>query len=227
MRTKTLLLACAALALSLATSQAQVYSANIVGYVNYISRTNSPAYEMIDNPIDNGVNSLISLFPTPPGSSQVQIWQGASAVPPFLIATFSLGHWKTNGVTADGLVIPPGVGFFIKVGGTSPYTNTFVGTVDPNTGLFGTNVVNTGFQALSSMLPISDSVTNTATINLIVPGTTQVQKWNIANQAYDVYTYSLGNWKLGGVNTNLVIGLPEGFFVKNNGAAFNWVQTGP
>ncbi len=34
MRTKTLLAACAALAFSLATSQAQVYSANVVGYIN-------------------------------------------------------------------------------------------------------------------------------------------------------------------------------------------------
>jgi len=168
---------------------------------------------------------LKSIIPAPPGGTQLQLWQGSGG---FLLATYSLGHWKTNGVTADGYVVPPGVGFFISVGGSTPLTNTFVGNVDPPTGTFATNVVNTGFQALSSIVPISDNVTNTATIDLIVPGGTQVQKWNITNQAFDIYTYSLGHWKLGGVNTPLVVGLPEGYFVNNqSGSAFNWVETGP
>lgn len=225
MRTKTLLIAAAALAAGLVSSQAQVYSANVVGYVNYVSTTVSPQFEMIDNPLDNGSNTLKSIIATPPGGTQLQIWQPTSAS--FLTATYAGGHWRTNSVLADGYVIPPGVGYFISIG-SGILTNTFVGTVDPNTGLSGTNVVNTGFQALSSMLPISDNVTNTATVNLIVPGGTQVQKWNVGTQHFDTYVFSGGKWRLNSVVTNLVVGLPEGYFVNNqSGSSFNWVQVGP
>ena len=64
MRTKTLLLAGAALAFSLATSQAQVYSQNVVGYVN-INLTNgvlniiSPALDADGTGTNNTIASVI------------------------------------------------------------------------------------------------------------------------------------------------------------------------
>ena len=63
MRTKTLLLAGAALAFSLATSQAQVYSQNVVGYVN-INVTNavlacmSPALDADGTGTNNNVTTV-------------------------------------------------------------------------------------------------------------------------------------------------------------------------
>jgi hypothetical protein len=227
MRTKTLLIAAAALAAGILASSAQTYSQNIVGYINYVSTTVTPQYEMIDNPLDNGTNTLTSIFPTPPGGTKIQLWQPGSGT--FMSIGFSGGHWKTNGITVDNsITIPPGVGFFIQIGGTGIYTNTFVGTVVPNTGLNATNAVNTGFQAVSSSLPMSDNITNTATINLITPGGTQIQRWSTASQTFVPVGFSGGKWKTGGVATNVVLNLPEGFFIQNNsGAPINWVQTGP
>jgi hypothetical protein len=227
MRTKTLLIAAAALAAGILASSAQTYSQNIVGYVNFVSTTVSPQYQMIDNPLDNGTNTIASLFPTPTGGTKIYLWQPLAGN--YLIANFSGGHWKTNGVTVDNtLMIPPGVGFFIQIG-SGILTNTFVGTVVPNTGLNMTNVLGTGTYAVSSMLPISDSVTNTGTINFSMPGGSLFEKWNVAGQQYDIYSIVGGKWRLNGIaNSPPVVNLPEGFIIVNNsGSPINWVQTGP
>jgi len=220
MRTKTLLIAAAALAATVISSQAQVYSANIVGYVNFVSSTVSPKFEMICNPLDNGTNTVASLFPAPPGGTSLQLWSGSA----FSTITYApkLGGWGANG----SLVINPGKGVFISVGGTSPYTNTFVGNVVPNTGLNGTNVIGTGFQTASSLVPYTDSVTNTSTINLVVPGGTQLQAWNPVSQTFNTFTYSP---KLGGWTPSVpVLSVGQGVFIQNtSGGPINWVETGP
>jgi len=221
MRTKTLLMAGAALAFSLATSQDQVYSANIVGYWNYVSSTVNPKFEMIANPLDNGAsNTIAALFPSPPGGTQLQIWNGSG----FNLYAYSIkaGGWGANG----SVQLPPGVGFFISIGGSGVYSNTFVGSVVPAVGIMGTNVINTGFQTLSSMVPYADSVSNTATINLVVPGGTQIQEWNVANQGYDLYNFST---KAGGWTPSVpTLQVGQGIFINNlSGSPINWVQTGP
>ena len=219
MRTKTLLMAGAALAFSLATSQAQVYSANIVGYVNYVSTTVSPNFEMIDNPLDNGAsNTLATLFPSLPGGTIVEVWGGTSFTP---YTYTKLGHWGANAKVE----IPPGQGFFISVG-SGIVTNTFVGSVVPAVGLQGTNVIGTGFQAVSSMVPYAGSVSNTAAINLVVPGGTIVETWNAGSQTFTPYTFVGLSHKW--TPSDLVISVGQGFFIENNsGSPINWVQTGP
>src|SRR5450631_4220979 len=105
---KTLLIAAAALVAGVISSEAQVYSANIVGYVNFVSVTNSPGFQMICNPLDNGTNTVASLFPNPTPGTQLQVWNGATW------GSFSytkFGFWGTH---ANDL-IQPGVGFFIQV----------------------------------------------------------------------------------------------------------------
>jgi hypothetical protein len=219
MRTKILLASAAALAFGVASSNAQVYSANIVGYVNYTSSTSSPKFEMIANPLDNGSNTIASIFPAPPGGTTLDVWQPGGG---FASYTYTkLGGWGANG----SVVIPPGEGFFIQVGGSGTYTNTFVGDVSPASGVTSTNVVGTGFQAVSSMVPYSDSVTNTSTINLVVPGGTALDIWNVANQSFDSYTYT----KLGGWSPSVpALNVGQGAFIQNNGSSpINWVQTGP
>jgi hypothetical protein len=61
MRTKTLLLAASALAAGLITSQAQVYSANIVGYANVPTLQNGSFYQIMvpfDIGVSNGANEI-------------------------------------------------------------------------------------------------------------------------------------------------------------------------
>ena len=219
MRTKILLTAAAAMVAGLVSSNAQVYSANIVGYVTYTSQTSSPKFEMICNPLNNGSNTLGSVFPTPPGGTIIETWNGTGFTP---YTYTKLGGWGANA----SVVVSPGQGFFISVGGTGIYTNTFVGSVAPVTGTTGTNVIGTGFQAVASEVPYSGSVSNTATIDLVVPGGTIAETWNPATQAFTPYTFVGLSKKWS--PSDLQVSVGQGFFLQNNsGNPINWAQTGP
>ena len=123
--------------------------------------------------------------------------------------------------------MPPGVGFFLQ-NVTSPITNTFVGSVLAPTGGSVTNSLGTTIQAIGSLTPISDTVTNTGTFDLLVAGASGLQKWDVANQKFVSFTYSAAQhtWKIGSTSTNPVIGVAEGFFLQPS-APTNWVQTLP
>lgn len=230
MRTKILLAAVAAMAAGMVASNAQVYSANIVGYTIQVP-ANAPSYSLICNPVDSGSNTIKNLFAaTPPlGGSQILLWSG-SGYNTYTYSALLGGHWKNNGTNADGTLIPTGQGFFIQIAGSSPYTNTFVGQVTPVTSVVATNTVSSGFQLVSSSVPYNDFVTNTATINLTgVVGGTQVLLWNNNSQAFDTYTWSAllgGHWKISGTNNTPFLGVGQGFFFDAAGS-YNWVQTGP
>ena len=79
MRTKTLLIAGAALALSLATSQAQnIYSANIVGYTTTVIPGGT--YSMLANTLNDDTNGVSEIFNntclSPSGGETLYIWNG-------------------------------------------------------------------------------------------------------------------------------------------------------
>lgn len=116
MRTKILLAAAAALAAGVMASNAQVYSANVVGYVTVTSA--GGAYSLLANPLDNGSNTLASLVTAPTGSHAL-IWTGTT----FTGSTKTPTSWSPNPVVA------PGQGFFLQPTGVNPVTNTFVGNV--------------------------------------------------------------------------------------------------
>jgi len=207
MRTKTLLLTAAAMAAGLATSIAQsnVYSANVVGYVNV---TNGAAqYALLSLPLDTGSNNLTGLFPSAPNGSQVLIWNGAG----YQGAQKSFGNWNTN------FNLSPGQGFFIKFPASG--TNTFAGSVAVPVGGSVTNSFAANVYALvGSPIPYSDNLTGT-NLNLQLANGSQVLIWNSSSQSYQGAQKSFGNW-----NTNLLIVPGEGFFVKSSSAT-NWVQT--
>jgi hypothetical protein len=77
MRTKTLLLTAALSAAGIATSMAQVYSVNAVGYVN---TTLVPGFNLVSNPLrstePNG-NQIQNLFGSLPANTIVYLWNGA------------------------------------------------------------------------------------------------------------------------------------------------------
>ena len=77
MRTKTTLVAAAILAAGIASSMAQanVYSLNVVGYVN-VTVQGGGAYNLIANPLNNTTgNTLTNIFSGPQSpSSQVLKW---------------------------------------------------------------------------------------------------------------------------------------------------------
>jgi hypothetical protein len=223
MRTKILLTAAAALVAGLVSSNAQVYSANIVGYTIKVP-SNAPSYSLICNPVDSGSNTIKNLFANnpPPGGSQVLTWSG-SAYQTLTYSTLLGGHWKMNAANDDSNLLSPGQGFFIQVAGANSYSNTFVGQVTPLTSVVTTNPVPSGFQLIASSVPYGDYVTNPATINLTgVAGGTQILLWNEPNQSFDTYTWSSllgGHWKLGAANVTPFLNVGQGFFfgkIKNS-----------
>jgi hypothetical protein len=230
MRTKTLLLAAAALAAGISYSEAQsnVYSQNIVGYVNVVL-AGSGEYTLVATPLDNdGSNDMISLLSaTLPVKSAVSIFNPATGAPVTAtkgsaVTAFPDGlgfYWTTN------FNIPPGTGFFVKTPNTSgPITNTFVGNV-VNSG-FGSGSTNTmalpNYTILAgSPLPVAGTLTDSGpnTLNLALPAKSTISTYNSATG--QPTTATLGNT---GWTTNLTLNVGQGFYITSK-TATNWVQT--
>jgi len=89
-----------------------------------------------------------------------------------------------------------------------------------------TNALAAVYAPVGSLIPYADVVTNPATINLQVGSASTLLQWNLAGQAYTLYTYSglAHTWKIGGTVTNPVVHVAEGFFVSPS-APTNWVET--
>ena len=117
---KTLLMAAAALAAGIITSQAQpVYSQNIVGYVNTVTPLGGTYLMTVpfNVGVSNGANEvwpLVGGLPSIPDSSALLIWNG-SGYTAYLSDSGSPSLWDDNGGTA--IPAPPtinvGQGFFI------------------------------------------------------------------------------------------------------------------
>jgi hypothetical protein len=203
MRTKTLLLSAVALAAGIFTSQAQsnVYSANIVGYVN---ATNAAAtLTMLSNPLDNGTNDLYSLLPTAANNTVAYEFTGG------ILQTST----KTKGVWTTDFILPPGSGFFIK---GAAGTNTFTGQTGFTNGLSLT----AGVTVLAgSPIPfsgqLSDQGTNTLNLN-ILPNNSVISK--LVSGVLQTSTKTKGVW-----TQPFTINPGDGFYVKSY-ATTNIVQ---
>lgn len=222
MKTKTLVLAAAALTACALTASAQsnVYSLNIVGYVNKIIPV-ANQYALWSNPLDTGGdNTITNLFPTAPNGTSIRVWNGSS----YVGSQKSFGSWNTN------LVLAPGTGFWIKYPlASGVVTNTFVGNVkleQSNGSGGGTNntTITTTFQLLGSKAPFGGTITNSdsigvGTLNLgaALANGSQVRIWN--GTAYVGAQKSFGTW-----NTNLSFNVGDGFWVRVNAGSSNWTQ---
>jgi hypothetical protein len=203
MRTKKLLLTAAVLAAGIISSFAQssnVYSVNIVGYVN---KPCPSGLSIIANPL-NSSNLLSTIMSAPPDFSQVLRWNGSD----FDIATFFLGVWDVD------LTLAPGEGFFINA--SSAFTNTFVG--DALTGDRTNNLV-AGLNMKSSIIPIGGNA-DTLGLTAALSDFDQVLLFNNSINDYVIYTYFLGAWDLGAPPINVA----DGFFVSSS-AGGSWVET--
>jgi hypothetical protein len=149
MRTKTLLLAAALSAAGIAASLAQsnVYSVNVVGYVNI---NLNAGFNLIANPLDldgTGLNNTVqTVFSNSlPNSSTVYSFSGGAYANPAASYT-TKGGWVNAGPANAAL--HPGGGVFVSV--SSPTTVTVVGNV-----LQGTlaQPYAAGFSIVSSKVP--------------------------------------------------------------------------
>jgi hypothetical protein len=206
---KTLLIAAAALVAGVVSSNAQVYSANIVGYVN----VSMPASTLVlaSNPLNDGTNQANDLLASLPNKSSIQLWNGTG---------FTLYAKGATGF-AGNPPIPVGSGFFVS--SSANFTNTFVGNVVPNPGgNTATNSLPAGTLALvGSVLPVSgtfnDLGTNAFNLNATLPNKSSIQLWN--GSGFTLYAKGATGFAGSPAYT-----AGQGFFV-NSASAVNWVQT--
>jgi hypothetical protein len=218
MRTKTLICAAALLAAGVATSMAQsnVYSLNVVGYVN-VPTTGGGFFNMIANPLNNANNSITNLFSSAQDNDQIYRWDVPSQNLSSTIYTYSafLHAWDGN------FTLNAGEGIFYLNSGSNA-TNTFVGDVIQ--GSYTNHIVGGGlFNAIGSSVPLGGSFTNSI-VGLPLSDNDQVYTWDIPSQNLSgtlaTYSQFLGVWD----NTAITVNPGVGFFYLGSGANQTWVR---
>ena len=223
MRTKTLLAAAAIVAAGLASSQAQsnVYSLNIVGYVNKVIQ---PGYNLISNPLSSGTNGIEQVMNVP-DASVVLTWNGSS----YNYAALDTGVWYDAGLAVTAApVVPPGKGYFFFNPDVVAFTNTFVGTVVPAPGGTNSLVLNPGYSLVGSVLPVGGSAITAAPVGLPAIDACVILKWN--GSSYSYASLDTGIWYDAAlaVTAEPSYSVGEGFFFFNPDiTATSWVQTLP
>jgi len=185
MKSKTLLIAAAALVAGVISSQAQtaVYSQNIVGYVNVPLAT---GYNLIANQLDlDGTgtnNSIYTVVGTNlPANTQVLAWNGSGYSASKLTAA---GKWLPNNQAITN-AMNPGSGFFIVP--PSATNVTLVGNVIQGTNSYP---IVAGYQIVSPSAPVAGGIT---TVQGYIPSKNdQVLIWN--GTGYTSRKYSGTTW---------------------------------
>ena len=216
MKAKTLLVAAAALAAATISSQAQVYSQNVVGYVN-VPLVNG--YNLIANPLDDGNgNELTNILSSAnlANKSQVITWNGVG---------YNTAIGKSSAGWSGSVSLAPGSGFFVKNSGGST-TNTFVGSVLVASGVSVTNSIVSGYNLVGSPIPFAGDATTDTNLNLgqILANKSQLLSFNSASQAYST---AVGKSSAGWA-ASFPVTVGQGFFVKSAATtSTNWVQAAP
>jgi len=209
MRTKTLLLTAALCAAGIATSKAQVYSVNAVGYVN---TTLAKGYNLISNPLDNkatGGNQVKNLFASLPAGAQVFVFNGTK----YDLASVDEFSGEITGPAAT-MDVTPGNGVFVHVDAAA--TVTFVGEVPAGT---LHNAVPKGFSIKASQVPQAGKVST----DLKFPAEEgdQIFVFNTATGKYTTSTFTFGDWD--GGEPSLDVG--QAVFVRTDAAAKDWTRS--
>jgi hypothetical protein len=230
MRTKVLICA-AALAASLASSMAQnVYSLNVVGYVNVTLPSHQ--FTAVANPLDASMGGTIAT-----GNDMTNLFNINTA--PLLangstIATFnsalnnynaSVSYVALSKKWGSTFPMPPGKAALFFNNGASATVVTFTGQVPQGTYNVGT-LPSHQFSLVGSPVPIGGNITNSTTAVGLVPAN---------GDTVATFSSALNNWnassswvqlsKKWGSTASSTIDPGQGFLYFNNGAsANNWVS---
>lgn len=180
-------------------AQANIYTINVVGYVNTSFRVGD---NLFGNPLQFTNHSLSSIISTAPEGTTVSLWNsvGNSYGP---VSTFSSGAWDID------FTLNPGTG--AKLHTTSLFTNTFVGTVlAPDGNVWNGGAINPpppfagagGIHLLSSKMPVALSATNSFPVFQYILGRgplegEQFTTLNPEPQLYHTTTFTSGAWDNG------------------------------
>jgi len=212
MRTKTLLCA-AALAAGVASSMAQVYSLNVVGYVNV--KFPAGSFTVFVNPLNTTNNAVSNLFKAnTPDSSFMFDWSSGANDWNSPI-TFAGGSWD-----APTTQIRPGHGWaFFNADFGTDFTNTFVGDViqGPYTNALAGDFQ---FSVIGSPVPIGGNFTN-AIAQLGEEDGDFFFTWSpVANDWNSPNSYAGGVWDTPGYQ----VAPADGFAYFRGGSPKNWVR---
>jgi hypothetical protein len=212
MRTKTLLLTAAVGAAGVATSMAQVFSVNAVGYVNKTIPANG--FAMVSNPLKAADNTIDKLFAGVPVGTTVYKYTPGTG---YTIGTFDDLDNSFGAIGKTELL--PGQGVFVKNPGATPLTVTFVGEVMQ--GDVSQQMV-AGLSMVSSKVPQAGTPTDLSFPTKAAQGLSagdQVYKFQ-TNQTYLIATFDDldDNW-----DKPLTFDVGEAVFVKL-GKPVNWTR---
>jgi hypothetical protein len=179
-------------------ASAQVYSVNVVGYINVPV---PPGFSMIANQLDSGNNTVSSLMPSVPEGVTIYKFVNGS----YLINGYEFGEWSLPDMTLN-----PGEGAFIYNPGAA-FNALFVGEVKQGT---LTTPIPAGFSIAASQVPQTGALDSVLGFP-VVDGDT-VYLFNNTTGAYAISVYEFGEWSI--VPTPKV---GEAFFV-NKVSAVIW-----
>lgn len=219
MRTKLFLAAAAIVAAGALSSQAQnVYSLNVVGYVN---QTLPSGYSLIANPLKAGVtNGANEIMPLVDGSIYLT-WNGTA----YDYRSYDGGWIDFNFNPSTAPSLPPGKGFFYFNPNAST-VQTWVGEVIPAPGATNALALPSGYSLVGSVLPVGGADITAAPVSLPIIDGSIVLKWT--GTAYDYRSYD-GGWIDFNFNPTTApsYAVGDGFFFFNPNATTNWVQSLP
>jgi len=210
MKTKTLLLT-TLLALAGSASllaQSNVYSLNVVGYVNV--PVTAHKFKMISNPLNNGDNKLNTILTNVTEDTLIYKYVNGAYLPP-------TGYIDGFGWDSS-ISLAPGEGAFVL----SPVTTnlTFVGEVVLNS----TNPIPTGFSMKSSVIPQS---TNVTALGIPAGEDDLIYQYNPATSAYFAPVGYIDGFGWDGASTNgptLAVAESVFYFRKPSNGATTWVR---
>jgi hypothetical protein len=231
MRTKVLICA-AALAASLASSMAQnVYSLNVVGYVNVTLPSHQ--FTAVANPLDasmggtiatgNDMTNLFNINTTSPalanGSSIAQFVSSANDY-----AT-AIGYVALTKKWAGNFSMPPGKAALFYNAGASATVLTFTGQVPQGTYNVAT-LPSHQFSLVGSPIPLGGNITNSTTVVGLVPANgDSVATFNSGLNDWNTASGWVQLTKKWGSTASSTIAAGQGFLYYNGSAAANnWVS---
>lgn len=199
-------------------AQSNVYSLNVVGYVNSTVPANTlgNGFAIVANPLVATSSDLATVIPAASVPQNTAVYYYDTGTSAFVIRTRGTDD-DDNAAWNGALALPPGQGFWIKNPTASPLTLTFVGEVKQGP---STNAVPAGFSMKGSIVPQSGDLATVLGYPAVV-GSTAVYFWR--NGAYVIRNRSTDdddNAAWNGATEPLVA---EGFWLKEN-APVSWIR---
>jgi hypothetical protein len=225
MRTKTLLLTAALSAAGLASSMAQVYSVNAVGYVN-VSIPGNNQLAILANPLIGTNDSVATVMPTAPDGTTIYRFDPATQNYRDSISYFDGVGWLS---TDPNPVLPTGEGFWLQNPGAAT-TLTFVGEVAQGAASNGVQIQGgNNLSLVGSKVPQSarlGTVGTAGTLEFSAADGDTVYQFDVATQNYkDAYGYFAGIGWLHSTDPDPngpLVNVGTGFWVQRSAASGAW-----